>query len=215
MIHPIQSGFMGYLHSQRITDANVVRTGSELCTMFATVLASEAASSRLLDLLGRVKQRRAAFNCAHAGGAYHARDPTHCLQHAPMLLAGTRGNFYHYGHILQLAKLAVREWFDIYHKDLSKEQWKRLMDRDFKGNPAKQWSTAITYAAIRRLLHETPHPPTQPKLSAAFTARVLAARRASTTATACPASTSRSPAFGPGAGAPTPSTSRSSRCRSS
>ena len=156
MIHPIQSGFMGYLHSQRITDANVVRTGSELCTMFATVLASEAASSRLLDLLGRVKQRRAAFNCAHAGGAYHARDPTHCLQHAPMLLAGTKGNFYHYGHILQLAKLAVREWFDIYHKDLSKEQWKRLMDRDFKGNPAKQWSTAITYAAcsMRHPIHQ-------------------------------------------------------------
>ena len=159
MIHPMGPGLMGHLSSAPITDANVVQKGSEVCTMFATLLASDMASKRLPDLLARVKQRRGAnFNCASAG-PYHARDPSHCLQHAPMLLAGPKGQFYNYGHLLQLAKMAVREWFDIHHKDLSENQWKRLKDRDFAGNPAKKWSKAITCAASSIRTHPPTHSP--------------------------------------------------------
>ena len=141
----VKSSFMEFLlNTEPTTGDTVVQTGSRLRALFSTVLLSAPAEARMLDVLAQVKKVDRAFNCAPAGEPYHARDLSHRLQHAPVRLAGSKGNqFYNMSNVTALATMAVHEWLGIYYRDLTEDDWKKLKDRSFKGGKEKLWSKGI------------------------------------------------------------------------
>ena len=141
----VKSSFMEFLlNTEPTTGDTVVQTGSRLRALFSTVLLSAPAEERMLDVLAQVKKVDRAFNCAPAGEPYHARDLSHRLQHAPVRLAGSKGNqFYNMSNVTALATMAVHEWLGIYHRDFTEDDWKKLKKRSFTGGKDKLWSKGI------------------------------------------------------------------------